>query len=97
MIPREEPTSAPNNQTYVQKLHMAIDPFYTETPEGDLYTCKEDIEHKLGNSDDSIPLGVGLLEKTTNETQTNYKNQRVLIFGREFFKSSTTYLLCTIS
>ena len=67
-----------------------IDPFYTETPEGDLYTCKEDIEHKLGNSDNSIPLGVGLLEKTRNETQTNYKNQRVLIFGREFFNSSTT-------
>ena len=67
-----------------------IDPFYTETPEGDLYTCKEDIEHKLDNSYNSIPLGVGLLEKTRNETQTNYKNQRVLIFGRGFFNSSTT-------
>jgi len=67
-----------------------IDPFITEASEGDLYTCKEDFEHKLGNPDNSIPLGVGLLEKTRNETQTNYKNQRVLIFGREFFNSSTT-------
>ena len=67
-----------------------IDPTFSETLEQNLYSSQEELKYKLINPDKSCPLGILSFEKTRDKPPTNYTNQRVLIFGRKFFITSTT-------